>query len=131
MPVDTESDRSLPSGPPWPPGFERWLHDLERRHLADLTFSEVSRALAVLSATYVQRRTRLSEGIALSGRGKRAAFALFYAPLHFVLVHALINRLPHAREVGLPIVDLGCGTGAAGLAWAAAGPGRQIGRAHV
>ena len=43
----------------------------------------------------------------------------------FLLVHALIYRLPHAREVGLPIVDLGCGTGAAGLAWAAAGPGRR------
>jgi SAM-dependent methyltransferase len=38
-----------------------------------------------------------------------------------------VERLPDARASRLPILDLGCGTGAAGLAWAAAGPtGRAL-----
>jgi len=66
--------------------YDRWLADLERRHLAELTFPEVSRALRALSATYVERRQKIAEGAALAGAGKRAAFAMFYGPLHFLLV---------------------------------------------
>jgi SAM-dependent methyltransferase len=99
---------------------DAWLSALEARHLADLTFSEVSRSLRALSATYVERRDRLREGAALSGAGKRAAFALFYGPLHYQLVSEIVPQLPGAA-VGAPqLVDLGCGTGAAGAAWAAA-----------
>jgi SAM-dependent methyltransferase len=97
--------------------FDQWIAGLEARHLADLSFSEVSRALRALSATYVERRRRLSEGAALSGAGKRAAFALFYGPLHFLLVREIVRALDASRR-GTRIVDLGCGTGAAGAAWA-------------
>jgi len=102
--------------------FERWLHETELRHLADLTFPQLSSGLRALSSTYVERRQRLGEGGALNGAGKRAAFALFYGPLHFLLVRAIVQGLPGAlaatRETTL--IDLGCGTGAAGAAWATA-----------
>jgi SAM-dependent methyltransferase len=91
-----------------------------------LTFSEVSRALRALSSTYVERRHKIEEGGALSGAGKRAAFALFYAPLHFLLVRQVVAQLPGAAEPAPLVVDLGCGTGAAGAAWAPAG-GRVVG----
>jgi methyltransferase family protein len=98
--------------------FEAWLQALEARHLADLTFSEVSRALRALSSTYVERRARLSAGAALSGAGKRAAFALFYGPLHYLLVQHIVTALGAACGRTSTLVDLGCGTGAAGAACA-------------
>src|SRR5262249_38854035 len=94
--------------------------DLERRHLAELTFPEVSRALRALSATYVERRQKIGEGAALSGAGKRAAFALFYGPLHFLLVGHVVRQLPGAVAGVTAVWGLGCGTGASGAAWAAA-----------
>src|SRR5438876_6728146 len=66
--------------------FNEWIVGLEARHLADLTFSEVSTALRAVSSAYVERRAKLARGAALSGTGKRAAFALFYGPLHYLLV---------------------------------------------
>jgi hypothetical protein len=99
--------------------LEAWLQALEARHLADLTFSEVSRALRALSSAYVERRARLSSGAALSGAGKRAAFALFYGPLHYLLVQHIVTALGAARDRTSTLVDLGCGTGAAGAACAA------------
>lgn len=104
--------------------FERWLREAERRHLSDLTFPEVSSGLRALSSAYVdvERRRRLGEGGALRGAGKRAAFALYYAPLHFLFVRAVVHALPEAlRPHGnAALVDLGCGTGAGGSAWASA-----------
>jgi len=99
------------------PGFTEWMSFLEARHLADLTFQEVSRSLRALSSTYVERRSGLREGAALSGAGKRAAFALFYGPLHFLLVRHIVLAIPDVTRVE-GVVDLGCGTGAAGAAWA-------------
>jgi hypothetical protein len=106
--------------------FERWMADLEARHLADLTFPEVSRALRALSSAYVERRAKLNEGMALNGAGKRAAFALFYAPLHFLLVRAIVADLSANSSKRSPIVDLGCGTGVAGAAWADASGGTEV-----
>jgi SAM-dependent methyltransferase len=100
--------------------FESWLADLEARHLADLTFPEVSRALRALSSAYVERRGTIGRGRALEGAGKRAAFALFYGPLHFLLVSEIVSGLPGALDRQKTVVDLGCGTGAAGAAWACA-----------
>ena len=100
--------------------FADWMRDLEARHLADLTFAEVSRALRALSSTYVERRGKLAAGAALAGAGKRAAFALFYAPLHYLLVQSIVDALGAAKGQVSTLVDLGCGTGAAGAAWAAA-----------
>src|SRR5882762_8350636 len=108
--------------PLFEPAFEQWMAALEERHLADLTFPQIARALRALSSTYVERRGRLAEGGALDGAGKRAAFALFYGPLHYLLVRAIVGSLPQAlQEMDAPptLLDLGCGTGAAGAAWAA------------
>jgi hypothetical protein len=98
--------------------FDRWIAALEARHLAELTFREVSRALRALSSAYVERRDKLAEGAALSGAGKRAAFALFYGPLHYLLVQHIVGQLPGAAGRVPALVDLGCGTGASGAAWA-------------
>jgi hypothetical protein len=106
--------------------FDAWMAALEERHLERLRFAEVSRALRALSSAYVERRDRLAHGAALDGGGKRAAFALFYGPLHYLLVTEVVARLPPAAGPIDTVVDLGCGTGAAGAAWAitlAARPG--------
>ena len=100
--------------------FDAWIAGLESRHFAELTFPEVSRALRALSSTYVERRQKLSEGAALAGAGKRAAFALFYAPLHYLLVEHIVAHLDGAVRKAPTLVDLGCGTGASGVAWARA-----------
>jgi SAM-dependent methyltransferase len=99
--------------------FDPWIEDLERRHLAELTFPEVARALRALSATYVERRQKLGDGAALAGAGKRAAFALFYGPLHFLLISHIVREIPGATRGSATLLDLGCGTGASGAAWAA------------
>jgi len=95
-----------------------WLAALEDRHLADLTFSEVTRALRALSSCYVERRARLARGGALDSRGKRAAFALFYGPYHFSVTRHIVRALARHTFDIRHVLDLGCGTGAAGAAWA-------------
>lgn len=97
-----------------------WMAALEARQLADLTFPEVSRSLRALSSTYVERRAKLKEGAALTGAGKRAAFALFYGPLHFLVVHHIVSSLGAPFTSIERLIDLGCGTGASGAGWAAA-----------
>jgi len=98
--------------------FDAWIAALERRHLTNLTFAEVRRALQALSSLYVQRRDRLTSGSAFDGGGKRAAFALYYGPLHFLLVREIVRAL--GPDLGHPstLLDLGCGTGSASAAWA-------------
>lgn len=100
--------------------FSEWIATLEARHLAELTFPEVSRALRALSSAYVERRQKLVEGAALGGAGKRAAFALFYGPLHYLLIDHIARSLPEATRPVPALLDLGCGTGASGAAWARA-----------
>lgn len=97
-----------------------WYAALEARHLAALTFPEVRRALQALSSLYVERRGKLGHGAAFDGAGKRAAFALFYGPLHFLTVREVVRALGAAAPPPARIVDLGCGTGVAGAAWACA-----------
>ncbi len=101
-----------------PEAFSRWLSALEQRHLADLTFTEAARALRALSATYVERRDRLARRGALDTAGKRAAYALFYSPLHFLTVQQIVRALDLPAKPVRQILDLGCGAGAAGAAWA-------------
>jgi SAM-dependent methyltransferase len=96
--------------------FSQYLSALEERHLADLRFSEVTRALRALSSAYVERReTALPGHKALDGAGKRAAFALYYGPLHFLLIQHIVRELGLSFKPGT-VVDLGCGTGVAGAA---------------
>lgn len=101
-----------------------WLAELERRQLRDLTFAEVRRGLQALSSLYVERRGRIGAGAALDGRGKRAAFALYYGPLHFLAVREIVRGLEAARPAPSRIIDLGCGTGVGGAAWALEAGGR-------
>jgi len=106
-------------------GIDTWLVALEERHLADLTASEVARALRALSSCYVERRAKLPAGGALDSAGKRAAFALFYGPIHFLVTRAVVGAIPDAATIDA-VLDLGCGTGAAGAAWALARDGTAI-----
>ncbi len=101
--------------------FAAFHASLEARHLSDLSFAEVRRALQALSSLYVERRERMAGGAALEGRGKRAAFALYYGPLHFLLVRGIVRGLGAALPAPRHILDLGCGTGTAGAAWALEG----------
>jgi hypothetical protein len=97
--------------------IDGWLAALEERHLASLTPTETARALRALSSCYVERRARLGEGGALASAGKRAAFALFYAPVHFLTVREIVRAVDAAAGIDV-LEDLGCGTGSAGAAWA-------------
>jgi hypothetical protein len=112
--------------------FAHWLEALEVRHLADLRVPEVTRALRALSAAYVERRVSGGDaatrrvGETLDSAGKRAAFALFYGPLHFIAVTHIINALGAAEPPPRAVVDLGCGTGVGGAAWALAAGGTPL-----
>ena len=97
--------------------FRSWLSALEARHLSELRPSELTRALRALSSIYVERRGRLETRGTLDSAGKRAAFALFYAPLHFLLVRAIVRGIGAASPPPRAIVDLGCGSGVAGAVW--------------
>ena len=60
----------------------------------------------------------MAEGAAFDGAGKRAAFALYYGSMHFLLVREIVRALGPAVPAPRRILDLGCGTGTAGAAWA-------------
>jgi SAM-dependent methyltransferase len=102
-----------------------WLAALESRHLADLRVAEVTRALRALSSAYVERRHKVASGATLDSAGKRAAFALYYGPLHFITTIEVLRALD-TRFTPTSVVDLGCGTGAAGAAWALAAGGVPV-----
>jgi hypothetical protein len=101
---------------------DAWLQALQTRHRSLLRSSEFLKALRALSARYVERRATLPDRSPLDSAGKRAAFAAFYAPLHFLTTRAIVRALREdARSIRPPldtIVDLGCGTGVAGASWA-------------
>ncbi len=103
--------------------FSEWLAALEARHLADLRFAEVTRALRALSSAYVERRHKVAQGATLDSAGKRAAFALFYAPLHFLTTYLVVKAVGADAPAPSSVLDIGCGTGAAGAAWAVAAGG--------
>jgi hypothetical protein len=97
--------------------FDTWYAALETRHLRSLTFQEVRRALQALSSLYVERRAGTDVRRALDTAGKRAAFALFYAPLHLLQISYVIDRLKLSELPLRSVTDLGCGTGSGGAAW--------------
>src|SRR5258705_4883983 len=108
-------------------GFDDWIAALEKRHLGDLRFPEMTRALRALSSAYVERRHTVARGGPLDSAGKRAAFALFYAPLHFLAATHVIHSIEGAAQPPpSTIVDIGCGTGAAGAAWVVAAGGSPV-----
>jgi hypothetical protein len=97
----------------------QWLAALEQRHMANLTKQEFTRAVRALSARYVERRGQLPDRSPLDSAGKRAAFALFYAPLHFLTAEVALARSGVRTDL-TSVIDLGCGTGVCGAAWARA-----------
>jgi methylase of polypeptide subunit release factors len=109
--------------------FLHWLNSLQRRHLGNLTFQEVRKAVQALSSLYVERRQRIDRGSAFDSAGKRAAFATYFGPLHFLLVREIVRALGALVPVNAAILDFGCGTGVAGTAWALESqpPSRVIG----
>ena len=108
-------------------GFDQWMAELEKPHLANLRLPEVTRALRALSSAYVERRHAVARGGPLESAGKRAAFALFYAPLHFLAVSHVVRSLGRVTEPPpSAVLDIGCGTGAAGAAWAVAAGGSPV-----
>ena len=100
--------------------IDAWLTALEQRHATNLTSAELTRALRALSSCYVERRGRLGSGAAIDSAGKRAAFALFYGPLHCFTITEIVRALGACDRPLHTIVDLGCGTGVGGAAWALA-----------
>jgi len=100
---------------------DAWLEAWPARCAGAMTRSEFLKAIRALSVRYVERRGALPDRSPLDSAGKRAAFAGFYAPLHFVTTRAVIAGLggPPARV--RTIIDAGCGTGVASAAWASLG----------
>lgn len=103
---------------------EPWIREILSRYMPPLEFSEIRQGARALSSLYVERRHRshLSKR-SVEGEGKRAAFASYYAPLHFLTVYGTLLEA-FDRTVGDPpptrLFDGGCGTGACGVAWAVA-----------
>lgn len=97
---------------------DAWLAALLERHMRDMRRPEFLKAVRALSARYVERRAELPDRSPLDSAGKRAAFAAFYAPLHFLTVRAIARELQSGHDSPELIIDLGCGTGVAGAAWA-------------
>jgi hypothetical protein len=100
-----------------------WIDALIDRHTASFSTPEFLKAVRALSARYVEGRHELGSRSPLDSAGKRAAFAGFYAPLHFITARAALRELAPLTDVDT-IVDLGCGTGVVGAAWAIEAAGR-------
>ena len=98
--------------------LDAWIAALDARHRASLSTPEYLKAVRALSARYVERRHTLATTSAIDSAGKRAAFAAYYAPLHFLTSQLIVRSLGTKATTIDRIVDLGCGTGAASLAWA-------------
>jgi hypothetical protein len=101
---------------------EAWLKAVQARHVEPLGRPAFLKAARALSARYVERRAELSDRSAIDSAGKRAAFAGLFAPLHFLATHVIVQQMKLNAGPIDTIVDLGCGTGAAGAAWAVALP---------
>lgn len=108
--------------------FDDWIEDGLAIHAEALSDRELRTGVQALSALYVEGRDRgRLAARSLAGAAKRAAFATYYAALHFLTVHALVAGLREDPRFGpgFPgrvddLLDLGCGTGASGAAAATA-----------
>ena len=103
---------------------DAWIDALVARHTASLTMPEFLKAVRALSARYVESRGRLPDRSPIDSAGKRAAFAAFYAPIHFLTAREIARVLAPEQHAAGPLVDLGCGTGVASAAWVLDRPGR-------
>jgi SAM-dependent methyltransferase len=105
---------------------EAWLAATLARFAPPLTFTELRKGVRALSSLYVERRGEGGAGSRVfDGAAKRAAFAVYFAPLHLLTVERALAEIGSAWLQGVErVLDLGCGTGAAGAAAARAVPGR-------
>jgi Methyltransferase small domain len=99
---------------------DAWMSALLERHVQPLGKPAFLKAVRALSARYVERRDQLANRSPIDSAGKRAAFAGFFAPMHFMTTHAIVQLMKLNESRIETIVDLGCGTGVAGAAWALA-----------
>src|SRR5262245_58287226 len=76
---------------------DRWLTALSARYTREFDRPQLLKAIRALSARYVQRRSELSERSAVDSAGKRAAFAAFFAPLHFLTARLIVPALRASR----------------------------------
>jgi hypothetical protein len=97
-----------------------WIAALQTRHRGALTNPEFLKAVRALSARYVERRGSLPDRSPLDSAAKRAAFAAFYGPIHFLTVARIVEAIGAASGAIDAIGDLGCGTGVSSAAWALA-----------
>lgn len=98
---------------------DAWLDAVIDRHTASFSTGEFLKAVRALSARYVERRAELPARSPLDSAGKRAAFAGFFALLHYTTLRQVIAGLAaDTPVVGVHhVLDLGCGTGVAAAAW--------------
>jgi SAM-dependent methyltransferase len=117
-----------PSGarkaPPLSP--EQWLDAAIARHTQSFSASEFLKAVRALSARYVEQRADLPSRSPLDSPGKRAAFAGFVAPLHYLTVRRVLAAIGAAHSPVERVLDLGCGTGVAAAAWQAETGGSSL-----
>lgn len=104
--------------------FEEWVDETRARFVPPLTTTEVRKGVQALSWNYVEERVRGRDAArALQGEGKRAAFASYFAPLHFLATRiALAGIGPEPFAKVRVVHDIACGTGATGAALASALP---------
>jgi hypothetical protein len=113
-----------PAAPALPPAlalrFEAWIAAAAAHEGG--SFAETRKGVQALSARYVEGRKAGGVGAGtFGGAGRRAAFASFYAPLHFLTAYSAASVLLPEWGAGVSrVVDLGAGTAAVGTALALA-----------
>lgn len=105
---------------------DAWRNALVERHIQPLGKPAFLKAVRALSVRYVERRRQLADRSPLDSAGKRAAFAAFYGPMHFGLTRVIVQMKQLNASRLDTIIDLGCGTGVAGAAWALAQADRPV-----
>ena len=100
--------------------FEKWFQDKQAAILRQMTFKELRKGVQAVSSLYVERRNKLSKTSRIcDGIAKRAAFGFYYGTLHFLVVRKIVEALPMLKKPARSVLDLGCGTGMAGVAFCA------------
>lgn len=100
--------------------LEAWVEAAVAR--SGLSVRDVRRGVQSVSSVYVESRGKGRIGArATESKAKRAALSTYYAPLHFLAAHHVVEAIG-SQALGRPerIVDLGCGTAACGVAVARA-----------
>ena len=102
--------------------FECWLAERTTQAEQELSFRQIRQGVQAVQSDYICRmRGKALPNKPLEGRAKRAAFATFYAALHFRTVQGWLEDEPLGTLRGIQkVTDLGCGTGTVGTAVALA-----------